>query len=316
MPELISVIIPTYRRLEMLREAIQSVKAQDYPNIEIIVVDDHSGDGTSTIANEFSDISFYENSTNQGPGFSRKFGFSRCHGDYVVFLDDDDYYIDNSFFSKAVKHFLEEEYLFVAANAVVLDLETGVKTDSKLNVFGKMDSKEYLKGFPNKFYKPHSTFTTVFRKKSLDEAGLLKMNMVNDMVIYMRSMIIEGNVYFMADTIGVYRQHPTNISKRVGGKFIIENLQEKLAVYRRIVDNKWFDSADQWWLEQVKTTVSYYVHGSHPALTDYSKVRKWCIENSSDKASVEALFRQYTEFLIDDKICAFKRKIKKILGLK
>ena len=50
MPELISVIIPTYRRLEMLREAIQSVKAQDYPNIEIIVVDDHSGDGTSTIA--------------------------------------------------------------------------------------------------------------------------------------------------------------------------------------------------------------------------------------------------------------------------
>ena len=316
MPELISVIIPTYRRLEMLREAIQSVKAQDYTNIEIIVVDDHSGDGTPTIANEFPEIQFYENATNMGPGFSRKFGYSHCHGDYVVFLDDDDYYIDNSFFSKAVKHFWEEEYLFVAANAVVLDLETGVKTDSKLNVSGKMDSKEYLKGFPYKFYNPRSTFTTVFRKKSLDEAGLLKMNMVNDMAIYMRSMIIEGNVFFMADTIGVYRQHPTNISKRVGGKFIIENLQEKLAVYRRIVDNKWFDSADQWWLEQVKITVSYYVYGSHPALTDYSKVRKWCIENSSDKASVEALFRQYTEFLIDDRICAFKRKIKKILGLK
>lgn len=315
MPELISVIIPTYRRLEMLREAIQSVKAQDYPNIEIIVVDDHSGDGTPTIANEFSDISFYENSINQGPGFSRKFGYSRCHGDYVVFLDDDDYYTDNSFFSKAMKHFLEEEYLFVAANAVVLDAETGVKTDSKLNVSGKMNSIEYLKGFPCDFYKPHSTFTTIFRKKSLDEAGLLEMNMVNDMAIYMRSMI-EGNVYFMDDTIGVYRQHPANISKRIGGKFIIENLQEKLAVYKRILDNKWFDSADQWWLEQLKTTVSYYVYGSHPAMADYRKVRKWCMENSSDKVSVEALFRQYTEFLIDDKICAFKRKIKKMLGMK
>lgn len=315
MPELISVIIPTYRRLEMLREAIQSVKAQDYSNIEIIVVDDHSGDGTSTIADEFSGISFYENSINQGPGFSRKFGYSRCHGDYVVFLDDDDYYTDNSFFSKAMKHFLEEEYLFVAANAVVLDVETGVKTDSKINVSGKMNSIEYLKGFPYDFYKPHSTFTTIFRKKSLDEAGLLEMNMVNDMAIYMRSMI-EGNVYFMDDTIGVYRQHPANISKRIGGKFIIENLQEKLAVYKRILDNKWFDSADQWWLEQLKTTVSYYVYGSHPAMADYRKVRKWCMENSSDKASVEALFRQYTEFLIDDKICAFKRKIKKMLGMK
>lgn len=315
MSELISVIIPTYRRLEMLREAIQSVKAQDYPNIEIIVVDDHSEDNTRSIVDEFSDISFFENATNQGPGFSRKFGYSHCHGDYVVFLDDDDYYTDNSFFSKAIKHFSEENYLFVAANAVIFDVETGTKTDSKLNVSGKMSSIEYLKGFSFKYNKPHSTFTTVFRKDSLEKSGLLKMNMVNDMAIYMRSLI-EGNVFFMDDSIGVYRQHPTNISKRISGNFIIDNLLEKLSVCKRIIDNKWFDFVDEWWLEQVKITVSYYVYGSHPAIADYRKVRKWCIENSSDKASVEALFRQYTDFLIDDKICAFKRKIKKMLGLK
>ena len=313
MSSLISVIIPTYRRLEMLREAIQSVKAQDYSNIEIIVIDDHSGDDTQNIVDEFPDILYYRNPANKGPGYSRKIGFSHCHGDYVVFLDDDDYYTDNSFFSKAISIFSEDDYVFVSANALIIDMNTATETNSDLNVYGKMDSREYLRGFPFQYKKPHSTFTTIFLKKNLDDAGLLEMDMVNDMAIYMRSMI-KGNVFFMSDTIGVYRQHPANISKRINGPFIIANLKEKLAIYRRITDNQWFDSANQWWMEQIKITTSYYVYGSRPHFEDYLKVRNWCIKNTTDKVSVKALFRQYTDFLIDDRICTFKRIIKKVIG--
>ena len=315
MPELISVIIPTYRRLEMLREAIESVKAQDYPNIEIIVVDDHSNDATPSIVKAFPEIQFYENATNKGPGFSRRFGLSQCHGKYVVFLDDDDFYTDYSFFSRAVSIFSTgRNYVFVAASAKSLNQETMQYEDRILNVNSKMNAVDYLCGFSSEYDAP-LTFSTIFSHKHLVDCGVLNMEMVNHMPMIMRCLQ-SGEVYFLKEVVGIYRMHCSNISSSISSSFLIDNLKEKLEIYSIIKDKKLFLCYDQWWLEQIKTTVSYYVYGSHPALTDYSKVRKWCIENSSDKASVEALFRQYTEYLVDDRICAFKRKIKKMLGLK
>lgn len=315
MSELISVIIPTYRRLEMLREAIQSVKAQDYPNIEIIVVDDHSEDDTPSITETFPEIQFYENSSNKGPGLCRRFGLSKCHGKYVVFLDDDDFYTDYSFFSRAVSVFSSgESSVFVAASAKSVNQETIQCEDRILNVSGKMNAVDYLCGFAYKYDVP-LTFSTIFSYERLVDCGVLGMKMVNHMPMIMRCLQ-SGEVFFLEGVVGTYRLHSSNISSRISSSFLIDNLKEKLEIYSIIKGRQLFLGYDQWWLEQVKITVSYYVYGSHPAMADYRKVRKWCIENSSDKASVEALFRQYTEFLIDDKICAFKRKIKKILGLK
>lgn len=315
MPKLISVIIPTYRRLEMLREAIESVKAQDYPNIEIIVVDDHSNDDTPSIVKSFPEIQFYENATNMGPGFSRRFGLSKCHGKYVVFLDDDDFYTDYSFFSHAISCFSSEKScVLVAASAKSMNQETMKCENRILNVNGKMNAVDYLCGFASEYDVP-LTFSTIFSYKHLVDCGVLNMEMVNHMPMIMRCLQL-GEVFFLKEVVGIYRMHSSNISSCISSSFLIDNLKEKLEIYSMIKDKQLFLYYDQWWLEQVKTTVSYYVYGSHPAMADYRKVRKWCMENSSDKASVEALFRQYTEFLVDDKICAFKRKIKKMLGMK
>ena len=64
----------------------------------------------------------------------------------------------------------------------------------------------------------------------------------------------------------------------------------------------------------MKTTVGYFVYGSRPSLNKLRKVRKWCLLNSEDKESVEQIFDQYRAFLVDDFVCAVKRKIKKVLG--
>ena len=61
---LVSVIIPTYKRPKYLEEAILSVKAQSYPNIEIIVVDDNSWEETSIVAEKFADVTFFTNEKN------------------------------------------------------------------------------------------------------------------------------------------------------------------------------------------------------------------------------------------------------------
>ena len=86
----VSVVIPTYNRPDMLREAIQSVLNQTRPASEIIVVDNGSFEETVSVIRQFGDKVVYERSTARGPSPSRNRGVAVAGSRYVAFLDDDD----------------------------------------------------------------------------------------------------------------------------------------------------------------------------------------------------------------------------------
>jgi len=93
---LVSVVIPTYNRVDRVVFAIDSVKRQSYPNIEMIVVDDGSTDDTrNVIENRFGDSVIYEYKENGGASSARNQGIARSSGKYVAFLDSDDRWADN-----------------------------------------------------------------------------------------------------------------------------------------------------------------------------------------------------------------------------
>lgn len=86
---LVSVVIPCYNQGRFLEEAIQSVKVQTYPNIEIIVVNDGSTDHTATLSGSITGIQYFEQE-NLGLPAARNRGMKESKGKYVVFLDADD----------------------------------------------------------------------------------------------------------------------------------------------------------------------------------------------------------------------------------
>lgn len=101
MEDLVSVIIPTYKRANMLPRAIKSVLSQSHKSIEIIVVDDN-GLGTAQQTETESLLKKYKNlenfrylpnKTNLGGGLSRNSGIEKAAGKYITFLDDDDEYL-------------------------------------------------------------------------------------------------------------------------------------------------------------------------------------------------------------------------------
>ena len=94
---LISVVIPAYNSQEFLAEAVQSVRAQGYPNIEIIVVDDGSTDRTAEIAKSLGPDVQYHYQENQGPSAARNTGIVAAKGDFIAFLDSDDLYPSDKF---------------------------------------------------------------------------------------------------------------------------------------------------------------------------------------------------------------------------
>jgi glycosyltransferase involved in cell wall biosynthesis len=84
-----SVVIPTYNRAATLRQTLTALMAQDYPDYEIIVVDDGSTDGTrAMIAREFPQVR-YIYQQNRGPAAARNRGIAHARGEIIAFTDDD-----------------------------------------------------------------------------------------------------------------------------------------------------------------------------------------------------------------------------------
>jgi glycosyltransferase involved in cell wall biosynthesis len=87
---LISCIVPVFNGENYLAEALESILAQTYRPIEVIVVDDGSTDGTADVAARYGDRIRYVRQNNGGPPTARNLGLSMATGEFVAFLDSDD----------------------------------------------------------------------------------------------------------------------------------------------------------------------------------------------------------------------------------
>src|SRR4030067_1283242 len=91
---LVSTIIPVYNRSMLLKQAVQSVLAQTYRPIEIIIVDDGSTDDTThtadNLALQYPHMVNVIHQTNKGPGLAREAGRLSAQGDFIEYVDSDD----------------------------------------------------------------------------------------------------------------------------------------------------------------------------------------------------------------------------------
>ncbi len=90
--ELVSVVIPTYNRKDLILRSVRSVEEQDYKNIEIIVVDDGSTDGTYKLFENYPDerVRYIRYEENKGACYARNLGADNAKGEYIAFQDSDD----------------------------------------------------------------------------------------------------------------------------------------------------------------------------------------------------------------------------------
>ena len=111
---LVSVIIPTYNRAYLIANAINSVKAQTHPNIQLIVVDDGSVDNTKELIATFSGIEYYYKE-NGGQGSARNYGLQYVKGKYIATLDSDDQWYPE-FVEEQLEHLEKDELDFTFTN--------------------------------------------------------------------------------------------------------------------------------------------------------------------------------------------------------
>lgn len=306
----ISIIIPTYNRKYQLKECIDSILRQTYNNYEILVIDDCSKDNTEEFLKEnYNDdrIIYIKNTINSGAGFSRKNGYNNSTGDYIIFCDDDDYYIDDGYFNNVVKIFEDEDISLIVSNSYVHYEKENKYVFNKLNYKGILPVEKLLENFQFKYMKPNSTFTTVFRKSILEKSEMKNMKMVNDSSIYLRGLISGKKVFVNENIIGIYRIHSKNITFNIKADFLIENLDEKKYIYKKIKEEKLLKDADYWFEQQVILTVGYFFSGTNPKKTEKDKIYKWIKNNIEFKSNI------YLKLKIIEYKVIVKKIVKKVL---
>ena len=108
----ISVIVPIYNTPGTLKRCVDSICSQTYENLEIILVDDGSTDSTGKLCDTFADVDKrirVYHKENGGASSARNFGLQRACGDYIGFVDSDDY-IDEDVYSSMAKLVMEKNY--------------------------------------------------------------------------------------------------------------------------------------------------------------------------------------------------------------
>jgi glycosyltransferase involved in cell wall biosynthesis len=172
-----SIIIPTYNRAEIVKTAIQSVKAQTYPEWELIVVDDGGSDKTKEVVEAFSDRRIkYFWKENGERGAARNFGVQKARGDYITFLDSDDKFLPNhledALYTKEaipviLESFSSKNVISISSNEII-KMYCFIYENIKNELGEEVDSiiKKLSNEFRNKYLNSNKS---IFESKSIAE---------------------------------------------------------------------------------------------------------------------------------------------------
>ncbi|MGB2524422.1 glycosyltransferase family 2 protein [Leuconostoc suionicum] len=273
---LLTVVVTTYKRDEFLKSALRGILTQRYEQLEVIVIDDNPDQyshSTETAVKKISEegkvpIKYIKNKENLGMSNGHQLGFSEANGQYIVFHDDDDYYIDDNWFDNAINIMAKDpELSFVGGRSFAFSA-TGKVMDN-LSSFGKIESKRYLQEFTT-IGKPLSTFAAIFDKRKLEEAGFGSMLIANDTTIYLRSLL-RGGGFIIDEFIGMYRVHSNSLTKSIDADTLLLHIDEKEKLLSEL--NWTLAEKNIFYLKQSEMNLGYYILRNNQP--EYKKVFNW-----------------------------------------
>lgn len=263
---MISIIIPTFKRREMLFFAIEKIYEQTYDNFEILVInDDIKDDPTDDILTKFPKIKYIKYPQKISPGKKREIGLELSKGEYIYAPDDDDYLLDHDFFKIAIEIMEKDNSIsFVSGNAIV-KYEDERNEDNKykkhpLNVVGFYQGLDYLEHMQGKYMKPLSSFPTLFKRKVFQDNLFNESIEMNDVLLYMLASL-KGNAYFIENYVGVYRVHNRSLTtKKSSFTWINDLLRQKEIIFLYIKDK--ISNPEIWWSRHVTLTYNFFAQTS------------------------------------------------------
>jgi glycosyltransferase involved in cell wall biosynthesis len=204
---LVSIVTPTYNQAKFIRETMDSVFRQNYPEIEYIVLDDGSTDGTVDIIRNEKRLDVAQSQSNMGQSRTLNKGWAIAQGKYIGYLSSDDIFYPDAI-SKLVA-ILEEDsgIVCVYPDSDLIDIESNV---IKKNICRDFDLEDLIVR-QECYIGPGA----LFRRDAFQTIGGwdpdLKLAPDREFWIRLSSC---GRIVFCKETLAGYRMHPQSISYR------------------------------------------------------------------------------------------------------
>jgi len=164
---LLSVVTPAYNQAAFLRDTIESVLGQDYPQIEYRVIDDGSTDGTARLLREYDERLLWETQENRGQTATINQGWSLARGDILTWLNSDDTFLPGAV-ATAMNYFKRHPDIGIVFGRTLYTTEDGtpIGTSEVPRVF---DYDGFVAGGENPIAQP----SAFIRREVVEATGLL-----------------------------------------------------------------------------------------------------------------------------------------------
>lgn len=216
---LVSVIVPVRNRRSLIGATLRSVLAQTYPDVELLVIDDGSDDGTADeVACSFGNaVRLIRLRENQGRSAARNIGWAEARGGLVAFLDSDDLWAADKL-ARQVPCFTNTEVALVHSRIGVVDADgqpMAVESAELARGFDEADARGYGYGGVTETWCRLYTSTVVVRSGLLQATGGFdeRLAQFEDWDLFWR-IARQGTLVAIPDTLVQYRRHPGNTPMR------------------------------------------------------------------------------------------------------
>ncbi len=249
---LVSVVTPTFNQAEFLRDTLESVLTQDYPNIEYLVLDDGSTDETPGILSEYTGRLEWESQANMGQTPTINKGWERSHGDIITWLNSDDTFLPGAV-GKAVNYFQQHPNIDIVFGDSLFTSADGSPIEPSKPQAG-FDYSRFVAECHNPIPQP----SAFIRRSVIENIGLLDPGYYYfmDWDFWLRAGLDHSIAYF-PELLSTYRLHEASKTVAQAVKaapeleymyrkfFALPNLREEIrCLEREAMMNMFFTSAE------------------------------------------------------------------------
>lgn len=281
---LVSIVVPVYNAEKYLEQCLNSIQNQTYKNFEVILVNDGSMDHSESICKSFveGDSRFrYFLKSNGGASSARNFGLDHVRGDFITFIDADDW-VDENHLEVLINNIRENNSDMAVSsikkfdNVSNFEIRVHLKQEKYLLNYNKLNREEFLVILPKLILASNSYKISVCK---LFKKELAYETRFDNSLIYGEDTEFFFNLYCNMDSISyvdevtyVYRLHDESSSSKFGQL----HMEQELAIYKKMYER----------IEKLGLPTIHYVNTLRNLL-DY---RKGYLDNRD-------LYNEYVAFL-------------------
>ena len=233
----ISVIVPSFNQGQFIEETLLSIIGQQYPNLEILVIDGGSTDNTVEILEKYSSqIAYWHSKKDQGQADAINQGISLSSGDVICWLNSDDMFMPGALLDvgSRFRERTDESYLIYGATVIIKESDEIISSDAQIP--GSFDA---FKLTYTSYMSQPSTFWT---RKLVQSVGKLeiKYNYVLDWEWFIRASKVTEFEY-VPKFYSIYRYHPSHKTSNGGvqrRKEIVEVVENYSSDYWKTIYHK------------------------------------------------------------------------------